>query len=106
MKPELLASATATRDSSVSDDLVKASAARLDRSLELSTAPASNNNWGGLAEKWFRGKGNEWYFITPDGTLTRWDKFSKAAAGKVVARLDGRYHEKPELLTDAETQLP
>jgi len=104
-KPELLASARATRDSSVSDDLVKASAARLDRSLELSAAPASNTNWGGLAEKWFRGKGNEWYFITPDGTLTRWDKSPKAT-GKVVARLDGRYHEKPELLTDAETQLP
>jgi len=105
VKPELLTEAKATRDSSISDDLVKASAARLDRSLELSAAAASNNNWGGLGEKWFRGKGNQWYFITPDGTLTRWDKTAKAT-GKVVARLDGRYHEKPELLVEAETQLP
>jgi len=105
VKPELLTEAKAARDSSISDDLVKASAARLDRSLELNSAAASNNNWGGLGEKWFRGKGNEWYFITPDGTLTRWDKSPKAT-GKVVARLDGRYHEKPELLTEAETQLP
>jgi|GEM_PF-601073 len=44
VKPELLTSAAATRDSTVSDDLVKASAARLDRSLELSTASASHNN--------------------------------------------------------------
>ncbi len=105
VKPELLTEAKAVRDSSVSDDLLKATAARLDRSLELTAAPASNTNWGGLNEKWFRGKAGDWYFITPDGTLTRWDKSPKAT-GKVISRLDGRFHENPDLLTNAETQLP
>jgi predicted RND superfamily exporter protein len=29
-------------------------------------------NWGGLNEKWLRGTGHSWYYITPSGELFRW----------------------------------
>ncbi|MBW3597000.1 MAG: MMPL family transporter, partial [Planctomycetes bacterium] len=29
-------------------------------------------NWAGLDERWLRGTGHRWYFITPDGRLFRW----------------------------------
>jgi predicted RND superfamily exporter protein len=29
-------------------------------------------NWGGRGEKWLRGHGASWYFITPKGELYRW----------------------------------
>lgn len=30
-------------------------------------------NWGGLNEKWLRGTGQAWYYITPKGELYRWN---------------------------------
>ncbi len=30
-------------------------------------------NWGGLHEKWLRGTGQSWYYITPQGELYRWN---------------------------------
>jgi len=30
-------------------------------------------NWGGQNEKWLRGTGQSWYYITPDGELYRWN---------------------------------
>jgi hypothetical protein len=103
LRPELLTQAKAAGSGATNDDLLKATAAKLDRELNLTPAAASNTNWGGLQEKWFRGNG-KWYFITPDGTLTRWDG-SKAATGTVVGRLDDRFHENPARLAEAETEL-
>ena len=103
LRPELLTQAKAVGSGVASDDLLQATAAKLDRELGLTLAAASNTNWGGLQEKWLRGNG-KWYFITPDGTLTRWDG-SKTATGTVVARLDDRFHETPSHLTEAENEL-
>lgn len=103
-RPELLHEAEAPEVIGTDDRLVRAEAAELDRELNLSSAAASTTNWGGLAEKWFRGNAQKWYFITPDGTLTRWDGSNKAK-GTVVGHLDERFHERPELLTEAETHL-
>lgn len=102
-KPELLAQAKATQATTTDDSLLRATAARLDRELNLIPGSSAANNWGGLSEKWVRGNG-KMYFITPDGTLTLWDK-SKTATGTVVAKLDSRYHEDPSKLTEAEKQL-
>lgn len=102
-KPELLAQAKAVGSGAANDDLIKATAARLDRELNLSRGSTASNNWGGLNEKWLRGNG-KWYFITPDGTITRWDG-SKTATGTVVAKLDDRFHENPDRLTEAEKLL-
>ena len=104
LKPELLHSAKAQSSAALSDDAAKATAAKLDRELNLVPAAASTTNWGGTGEKWFRGNGSNWYFITADGTLTRWDKSGKAK-GTVVGTLDSRYHEDSTLLSDAEKYL-
>lgn len=103
-RPELLHEAEAPEVVGPDDRLVRAEAAKLDRELNLTSAAASTTNWGGLAEKWFKGNGQKWYFMTPDGTLTRWDGSAKAK-GTVVGHLDDRFHERPELLTEAETHL-
>ncbi len=102
--PELLHEAEAPDVIGTDDRLVRAEATELDRELNLTSAAPSTTNWGGLAEKWFRGNAQKWYFMTPDGTLTRWDGSGKAK-GTVVGNLDERFHERPELLTEAETHL-
>ena len=102
-KPELLAQAKAAGSGATNDDLMKATAARLDRELNLTRGSSAANNWGGKSEKWFWGNGKS-YFITPDGTLTRWDG-SKTATGTPVAKLDDRFHENPSLLSEAEKEL-
>lgn len=99
----MLAQAKAVGSGAANDDLIKATAARLDRELNLTRGSTASNNWGGLNEKWLRGNG-KWYFITPDGTVTRWDG-SKTATGTVVAKLDDRFHENPDRLTEAEKLL-
>ena len=102
-RPELLAQAKAAGSGAANDDLITATAARLDRELNLTRGSTASNNWGGLNEKWLRGNG-KWYFITPDGTVTRWDG-SKTATGTTVAKLDDRFHENPDRLTEAEKVL-
>jgi hypothetical protein len=102
-KPELIAQAKATASANSDDSLVRATAARLDRELNLTPGNSSTTNWGGLGEKWFLGNG-KWYFMTPDGTLTRWNG-SKTATGTTVAKLDGRFHEDTTRLTEAEKEL-
>ena len=69
--PELLHEAEAPEVTGADDRLVRAEATKLDRELNLTSAAPTTTNWGGLAEKWFRGTGQKWYFMTPDGTLTR-----------------------------------
>ena len=58
LRPELLTQAKAVGSGVASDDLLQATAAKLDRELGLTLAAASNTNWGGLQEKWLRGNGN------------------------------------------------
>ena len=41
--------------------------------LGLFCAGSGYDDWGGQKEKWFRGTGESWYYITPDGDLFRWD---------------------------------
>ncbi len=56
-------------------------------------------NYGGLNEKWFRGKSN-WFFILPSGDLYEWDS-GHAATGTLIAKLDSLYHRYPEQLASA-----
>jgi predicted RND superfamily exporter protein len=41
--------------------------------LGLQTSGEFYENWGQRQEKWIQGNGDQWYFITPDGELYRWD---------------------------------
>ena len=76
-------------------------------------------DWGGKKEKWLRGDGKQWFYITPDGNLYKWEgtdtllmamvrdlrrkMFGPAHLnGQLVARLgllDGNwYHQQPRRL--------
>ncbi len=101
--PELLYEANAVRDLSLDDDMLRAMAAELDQELNLSTVSTSYDDWGGRGEKWMKG-GSSWYFVTPDGTVRKWDGRA-GANGTVVASLDGRFHSDPSLLTSAVQNL-
>ncbi|MHB8969501.1 MAG: MMPL family transporter [Pirellulaceae bacterium] len=56
--------------------------------LGLFAAGDSYNNWGGLNEKWLRGTGQTWYYITPDGELFQWNGHSNllGALGRLFRR--------------------
>jgi Ca2+-binding RTX toxin-like protein len=71
----------------------------LDRDLGLCSTGDENLNWGGLDEKWLAGN-DGWYFITPDGALTKWDG-NEAATGELVANLQPIHYEQLGKLIDA-----
>jgi predicted RND superfamily exporter protein len=48
-------------------------ARQLGDRLGLYTVGKYYRDWGGKDEKWLRGDGGQWYFITPDGELYRWN---------------------------------
>lgn len=63
-------------------------AAFLQQQLQLRNTGNTFENWGGRGEKWiWSGAQRSWMFITPDGTLHRWDG-SAGASGEVIASLD------------------
>lgn len=50
----------------------------------LSSDGGAYYNWGGRQENWFVSGNRQWYFLTREGGLYRWDG-STAAAGQLVA---------------------
>jgi predicted RND superfamily exporter protein len=48
--------------------------------------PIFYENWGGKSEKWLKGSGGHWYYITPEGDLFRWNGVDApvAAAGRWI----------------------
>lgn len=82
---------------------------RVDRDLGLGPEETQFRNRTGADEKWFRGIpnqfGNEWYTLTPDGTLREWDE-TNTASGAIVTSLNSDYYRKPTLLTDARPANP
>lgn len=73
----------------------------LDQSLDLHLDPTGEwLNWGGRNEKWVMGK-DGWYFISPEGELSKWDG-SSTATGTLVASLDASFYQDLNKLVDAE----
>jgi len=58
-------------------------------------------NWGGLGEKWILDASRNWYYITPDGGLTKWDNGARPLAGRFIGQLNADYHVDPSLLHSA-----
>ena len=59
-------------------------------------------NWGDREERWVRGNEN-WYFITPEGSLFAWDGSQpNNLTGELVATLDQRYHDNIFLFDQSE----
>jgi predicted RND superfamily exporter protein len=57
--------------------------------------PVFYENWGGEQEKWLKGSGSQWYYITPDGDLFRWNGVDAPIA--VAGRLLWRHFIKEKL---------
>jgi predicted RND superfamily exporter protein len=74
--------------------------------------PENNpRDWGGLNEKWFQGRDDDWFYITPDGNLYRWEGQQtllgvmgrglsrmvrgKSVQGTLVEELEPLYYERP-----------
>ncbi|MCP4783725.1 MAG: hypothetical protein GY878_09240 [Fuerstiella sp.] len=77
---------------------------QLDQNLGLGPEESQFRNRFGSNTKWFCGTGNQfgndWYFMTPDGTLSDWDG-SNVAFGTPLGSLSSDYFDNPSLLTDA-----
>ena len=76
-------------------------ALEVDERLELRAAGRDYENSSGLGEKWFRGAGRAWYFITPDGAVHRWQRGVAVQNSLRVVTLSPSYHANPSLLYNA-----
>ena len=86
---------------SAGDTLAKR-AYELDQQLGLRSTGDYYQNWAKLGEKWMTGTSGQWYFITADGSLYRWNgSHANAAASTLVAKLDASFHATPSKLHDA-----
>ena len=59
-------------------------------------------NFGGLNERWFQSRTNDWYYIVPDGRIYAWNKASGGsngtARGTQVAQVSGGVYVNLNLL--------
>jgi hypothetical protein len=59
-------------------------------------------DFGHLNERWLKDRKNAWFYITPTGTLFRWDQKSGGThgnvAGKQIAQLSSSVYLNPNLL--------
>ncbi len=73
----------------------------LDTSRDFQTSNGSFLDWGNLSEKWLLGN-DGWYFITPDGALSKWNLSPRTAlTGTKVAQLSPWFYQQLSRLTDA-----
>jgi len=74
----------------------------LDQQLGLRSTGNYYQNWAKLGEKWMTSTSGQWYFITADGSLYRWNgSHANAAASTLIAKLDASFHADPSKLHDA-----
>jgi hypothetical protein len=63
-------------------------------------------NCEGFGEKWFKDRLGNWFALTPDGSLVRWDgKSFNSSARNVVATLSPLVFDDPDLLFRAQVNL-
>lgn len=73
----------------------------LDRQHAFRTTGNLYRNWGGRDEWWILDGQGQWYFVTPDASLYRWDG-QNGAAGIKIASFGRQIYENPERLYDAQ----
>ncbi|MCH7725967.1 MAG: S8 family serine peptidase [Planctomycetes bacterium] len=74
---------------------------QLDQQLGLTFTGDYYEDWGGSGEKWMQSSDGVWMFVTPDGTLYRWNGSNDLAQSEVVANLNAAYHADASKLHDA-----
>jgi hypothetical protein len=72
----------------------------LDNTYGFAGTGDYNVNWGGLEEKWFTNRNNNWFYIVPNGNVYRWTVGSRLE-GTLIAELDSTVYANPALLHDA-----
>ncbi len=79
---------------------------KLDQQLGLGSAGGNEYlNWGGKNEKWLTGSGGSWYYITPDGSLYRWQGGS-LSSDPLIALVGPSYYQNTALLYNAAANSP
>jgi len=73
----------------------------LDQDLGLYKNGDYGQNWGGRQERWMQSASGIPYFITPDGTLYRWEGSVDESMQVPVAKFDPSYHADPTKLHEA-----
>ncbi|GAA5506844.1 efflux RND transporter permease subunit [Novipirellula caenicola] len=63
------------------------------KELGLLNTGRKHDNWGNLQEKWVRSAEGDWYYITPDGNLYRWNEAMSGPAAliRAIKRATGNY---------------
>jgi hypothetical protein len=72
----------------------------LKQTLGLRVQGSLHTNAFGQHEIWLQSTLNDWYFLKPDGTLTKWDGTSGQATGTLIRTLDPVFYYHPDLLTN------
>jgi hypothetical protein len=72
-----------------------------DQEFEFAYSGNYAVNWGGLGEKWIIDGSRNWYYITPDGGVTKWETNSRPPRGRFIGQLNADYHVDPSLLHNA-----
>ena len=77
---------------------VRESETMLRLKLQFAVGTSLYNSYGGK-EYWYQAAGTkDWYFLTPNGALTKWSGKAGQLTGTVVERLDSRVWYNPETL--------
>lgn len=67
--------------------------------LALYFSGSYHQNWGGQDERWMRSDQRGWHYVTPDGSLYRWDgnavTDSAPLSGTLVANVGTAYYDDP-----------
>ncbi len=92
-----------TVQTSQADNSLQPVARKLQQDFGFKAAPLGDHyNFGARHERWFQGRDNQWFFITPQGTVFEWNKNSGGAigpaAGRHVAQLSSSFFLNLNLL--------
>ncbi|MDF1745712.1 MAG: Calx-beta domain-containing protein [Gimesia sp.] len=78
--------------------LVISELSNLDQQHDFFTDGNYHENWGGLNERWIRGGDDQWFYLTPNGNLNRWE--GSFQQSQLLAELDPSVYEDPMQLID------
>lgn len=82
------------------DVLAPSTPQKLDAYFEFwIDATGTHQNWGHQNEKWFKGDGNDWFFIKPSGDVYMWG--TSMEDSQWMGRVDERHYQQLVTLTRA-----
>jgi len=86
---------------SVAERRTRVRARALGEEFELLPVGSELDNWGGREEKWIASADGTWFFITPEGSLYRWEEANNGPAGlwRSIKKTLGSYELQGQLVT-------